>query len=77
MIYEPSNFHFIKIEVLWFVTHLFNKRGGWNKHRGGAKVAKPLNVEVVINIKGRIFGNKLGLHTTKNSEIFMNTSVID
>ena len=20
MIYEPSNFHFIKIEVLWFVT---------------------------------------------------------
>ena len=21
-------------------SHLFNKRGGWNKHGGGAKVAK-------------------------------------
>ena len=24
-------------------SHLFNKRGGWNKRGGGAKVAKSLN----------------------------------
>ena len=29
-------------------SHLFNKRGGWNKREGGAKVAKSLNVEVGI-----------------------------
>ena len=29
-------------------SHLFNKRGGWNKRGGGAKVAKSLNVEVGI-----------------------------
>ena len=33
-------------------THLFNKRGGWNKHGGGAKNAKSLNVEVGINMEG-------------------------
>ena len=27
-------------------SHLFNKRGGWNKRGGGAKVAKSINVEV-------------------------------
>ena len=26
-------------------SHLFNTRGGWNKHGGDAKVAKSLNVE--------------------------------
>ena len=31
-------------------SHFFNKREGWNKRGGGAKVAKSLNVE------GRIFG---------------------
>ena len=34
-------------------SHLFNKRGGWNKRGGGAKVAKSLNVE------GGIFWKKL------------------
>ena len=43
--------------VLKFPTysHLSNKRGGWNKREGGAKVAKPLNVEVGINVEGGIF----------------------
>ena len=36
-------------------SHLFNKRGAWNKHGGGAKVAKSLNVEVGINVEGGIF----------------------
>ena len=40
-------------------SHLFNKRGGWNKRRGGAKVAKSLNVEVGINVEGVIFWKKL------------------
>ena len=31
-------------------SHLSNKRGGWNKPGGGAKNAKSLNVEGVINI---------------------------
>ena len=29
-------------------SHLSNKRGGWNKHGGGAKAAKSINVEVGI-----------------------------
>ena len=29
-------------------SHVFNKREGWNKRGGGAKVAKSLNVEGVI-----------------------------
>ena len=29
-------------------SHLSNKRGGWNKRGGGAKVAKSINVEVGI-----------------------------
>ena len=37
-------------------SHLFNKRGGWNKSGGGAKVAKSLNVELGINEEGGIFG---------------------
>ena len=36
-------------------SHLFNKRGGWNKRGGDAKNAKPLNVEVAINVEGGIF----------------------
>ena len=39
--------------------HLFNKRGGWNKREGGAKVAKSLNVQVGINVEGGIFWKKL------------------
>ena len=37
-------------------SHLFNKRGAWNKRGGGAKVAKSLNVELGINKEGGIFG---------------------
>ena len=40
-------------------SHLSNKRGGWNKHGGGAKVAKSINVEVGINVDGAIFWKKL------------------
>ena len=40
-------------------SHLFNKREGWNKRGGGAKVAKSLNVEVGINLEGGNFGEKL------------------
>ena len=36
-------------------SHLFDKRGGWNKRGGGAKVAKSLNVQVGINVEGGIF----------------------
>ena len=36
-------------------SHFSNNRGGWNKHGGGAKVAKSLNVEVGINMEGGIF----------------------
>ena len=32
-------------------SHLLNKRGGWNKRGGGAKVAKSLNVEGGIFLK--------------------------
>ena len=40
-------------------SHLFNKRGGWNRRGGGAKVAKLLNVEAGINVEGGIFWKKL------------------
>ena len=40
-------------------SHLFNKRGAWNKRGGGAKVPKSLNVEVGINMEGGIFWKKL------------------
>ena len=40
-------------------SHLFNKRGGWNKRGGGAKVAKSLNVE------GGIFWKKLVHNSNK------------
>ena len=37
-------------------SHLFNKRGAWNKRGGGAKFTKLLNVELGINVEGGIFG---------------------
>ena len=40
-------------------SHLSNNRGGWNKSEGGTKVAKPINVEVGINMEGGIFWKKL------------------
>ena len=33
-------------------SHLSNKRKGWNKHGGGTKIAKLINVEVGINVEG-------------------------
>ena len=36
-------------ELIWY-SHLSNKLGGWNKREGGAKNAKSLNVEGVINL---------------------------
>ena len=42
--------------ILKSYSHLFNKRGAWNKRGGGAKVAKSLNVELGINEEGGIFG---------------------
>ena len=32
-------------------SHLSNKRGGWNKHGGEAKIAKSLNVEAGIRVE--------------------------
>ena len=46
-------------------SHLFNKRGGWNKREGGAKVAKSLNVEVGINVEGGSFWKKLVHNSNK------------
>ena len=43
-------------ETIGEYSHLFNKRGAWNKRGGGAKVAKSLNVELGINEEGGIFG---------------------
>ena len=48
--------------IFWY---LFNKRGGWHKRGGGAKVAKLLNVEVGINVEGWIFWKKLVHNSNK------------
>ena len=40
-------------------SHLFDNRGVWKKHGGGAKVAKSINVEAGINVEGGIFWKKL------------------
>ena len=45
-----------KAALAAYYSHLFNKRGAWNKRGGGAKVAKSLNVELGINEEGGIFG---------------------
>ena len=46
--------------IIWSAySHLFNKRGAWNKRGGGAKVAKSLNMEAGINMEGGIFWKKL------------------
>ena len=41
-----------------YCSYLSNSRGGWNKRGWGAKVAKSINVEVVINVEGGIFWKK-------------------
>jgi hypothetical protein len=48
-------------------SHLSNKRGGWNKRGGDAKVAKSLNVEVGIFWKKLAHNsNKGGVEGCKN-----------
>ena len=37
---------------------LYTFISGWNKHEGGAKDAKSINVEVGINMEGGIFWEK-------------------
>ena len=39
-------------------SHLSNSRGDWNKHGGGAKVAKSINVEVGITVEVGFFFEK-------------------
>ena len=53
---------FESLTITKYVTkysHLSNNRGGWNKRRGSAKVAKSIKVEVGINMEGGIFWKKL------------------
>ena len=45
-------------------SHLFNKRGGWNKRGGGAKFAKSLNM-VGINVEAGISWKKLMHNSNK------------
>ena len=51
---EPKKVKMIK-KVKPKYSHLFNKRGAWNKRGGGAKVAKLLNVEAGINVEAGHF----------------------
>ena len=51
--------------MLYYYSHLFNKRGSWNKHGGAAKVAKSLNVEVGINLEGGIIWKRLVHNSNK------------
>ena len=46
-------------------SHLSNNRGGWNKHGGGAKYAKSLNVEFGNNMEGGILWKKLMCNSNK------------
>ena len=39
-------------------SHLSNSRGGWSKREGGGKIAKSINMEVGINMKGGFFFGK-------------------
>ena len=41
---------------------LSDSQGGWNKHGGGAKVAKSINVEVGINVEGGICEKSLRIN---------------
>ena len=45
--------------VLGTYSLIFNSQGGWNKLGGGAKISKSINMEVGINVEGRIFRKKL------------------
>ena len=39
---------FVVNSLVYYYSHLSNKRGAWNKRGGGAKNAKSINVEVGI-----------------------------
>ena len=57
---NKNNFHQISKNIFLQISkNILNKRGGWNKGGGGAKVAKSLKVEVGINMEGGIFWKKL------------------
>jgi hypothetical protein len=50
LVLSLKSFHWIPV-MSWEISysHLFNKRGGWNKRAGGAKVAKSIiNLDVGI-----------------------------
>ena len=48
-------------------SYFSNNRGGWNKHGGGAKVAKSINVEGGIFWKKLVHNcNKRGMEGGKN-----------
>ena len=54
-------YYILKTSAMYWskYSHLSNKRGGWNKHRGGAKVTKSINMKAGINVKGGIVLKKL------------------
>ena len=49
-------------------SQLSNRREGWNKHGGGAKVVKSINVEAGINVEGGIFWKKV-VHKCNKREV--------
>ena len=55
----------LRSSLMNLYSHLFNKRGAWNKRGGGAKVAKSLKLELGINEEGGIFGKKLYIKPNK------------
>ena len=62
-LFNPSKDWFIKNHSRYnsnylLYSHLSNKRGGKNKRRGGAKVAKSINAEVGITLEVGIFFEK-------------------
>ena len=61
--------HFeVEFENWRVYSHPSNNRGGWSKRRGGAKVAKSVNVEVGINEEDGIFWNKV-VHKCNKREV--------
>ena len=56
------------MDKIYASCHLFNKRGGLNKHGVGANVTKSLNMEVGINVEGGIFWKEL-VHTANKQGV--------
>ena len=63
-----------RIKQLWkivffvkYYSHFSNSRGGWNKHGGGAKVSKSINMEGGMFWKKLVHKcNKCGVEGGKN-----------